>query len=179
MNTKKSGPVALCGITAAISLLVLLLTVVPVTEIGLPALAGALLMPVVVELGRRYGLLVYAAVSLLALLMVPSWEAKLLYVAFFGYYPLLKSLIERLQSIVWEWVLKLAVFNAAIIVTYACLFSFFSMDAAAFTIAGVSLPWVFLLAGNGIFVLYDSGLTHLITVYITLWGPLLRRLFRF
>lgn len=176
---KKSGPVALCGMTAALSLVILALSVIPTAEIGLPAMAGALLFPVVVETSRRHALAVYAAVSLLALLLVVSWEAKLLYIAFFGYYPILKSVIERLSSRVVEWMLKLVVFNVSVVAVYACLLTLFRLDPAMFSIGGVSLPWVFLAAGNGIFILYDIGLSRLIAVYVRVWGPRLRRLFRF
>ena len=179
MKRKTSGPVALCGMTAALSLLLLLLTIVPVSEMGLPALAGALLMPVVVELGRRYAVAVYGAVSLLALLMVPSWEAKLLYVGFFGYYPILKAVLEHLHSRVTEWALKLLVFNGSVVATYWLLMTFFRLDPTSFTIGGVSMPYVFLSLGNGVFLLYDIGLSRLITSYINVLGPRLRRLFRF
>ncbi len=179
MNAKKSGPVALCGTTAALSLLLLLLTVVPVSEMGLPALAGALLMPVVVELGRRHALAVYGAVSLLSLLLTPSWEAKLLYIAFFGYYPILKAVLERLPSRAAEWGLKLLIFNGAVAVVYGVFTAFLPFDTSAFTIGGVSLPFVFLLAGNGVFILYDIGLSRLITTYLTVLAPRLRQLFRF
>ena len=180
MKPNKSGKLAFCGMTAALSVLMLFLTVlVPVSEIGLPALAGVVLIPVVLELGRRAGLTVYAVVSLLALLLVGSWEPKLLYIAFFGYYPVLKAVIEGRCGRVTEWVLKLLVFNVATVAVYWALFTFFSLEADAFTIGGVSLPWVFLLLGNGVFLLYDIGLTRVISAYVRLWSPRLRRLFRF
>jgi hypothetical protein len=180
MKTTKSGQLAFGGMSAALSVLLLLLTaIVPVSEMGLPAVAGVVLIPVVLELGRKPGLTVYAAVSLLALFLVGSWESKLLYIAFFGYYPILKAVIESRCGRVVEWILKLLVFNAAAITTYWALFTFFSLDPAEFTIGGVSLPWVFLLLGNGVFLLYDIGLTRLISTYVQLWSPRLRRLFRF
>jgi len=179
MRTAKSGPVALCGMTAALSTLLLLLTIVPVSEIGLPALAGVLLVPTVIELNKKYALSVYAAVSLLALLVVPSWEAKLLYVAFFGYYPILKAILEGLHSRLMEWVLKFVVFNAAIIAAYWVLLTFLHLDPATFELGGVPLPWVFLLLGNGVFLLYDIGLSRIIGAYVHGFGPRLRRLFRF
>lgn len=179
MKTKNSAPLALCGITTALSLFLLLLTAIPVADLALPALAGTLLMPIVVELGRRYAFGVYAAVGLLALLLVPSLEAKFLYIGFFGFYPILKELSERLPSRLAEWCLKLLFFNAAILLSYFLMTRFFSLDVTAFSVGGISLPWLFLLLFNAVFVLYDVGLTRLISAYVAYWGPHLRRLFRF
>ena len=175
----KSGKVALCGMCAALATLFLLLTVVPVSELGLPAVAGVMLSPIVIELGRRYGLTVYVAVSLLALLLVPSWESKLLFVGFFGYYPILKSLIERMRKPVLEWVIKLGLFNATVLLIYWILLSFLGLNAADFTIGGKAAYGLLLLLGNGVFILYDVGLTQVISRYVVTLSPRLRRLFRF
>ena len=175
----KTGKVALCGMTAALATLAMLLTVVPVSEIGLPAIAGLLLVPVVVELGRRYAATVYVAVCLLSLLLAPAWEPKLLFVGFFGYYPIVKSLIETLRKPVAEWVLKFALFNIAIVTVYWVLLTFLHLDAAAFTIAGKTAYGLLLVLGNIVFLLYDVGLTRIISTYLAVFSPRIRRLFRF
>ena len=179
MKQKSSSRMAFCGLTAAVSTVVLLLSFVPVSEIGLPALAGALVIPTVIELNRKYALSVYIATALLALLMVPSWECKLLYIGFFGCYPILKATLERPANLWWIWITKLAVFNVAMIAIYWLLITFLHLDTAAFTIAGVSMPWLILLLGNGVFVLYDIGLSRCIQTYLQKGSPRLRRLFRF
>ncbi len=178
--TKHTGKIAFCGMMTALSLVILLATIVPITEISLAALAGIVGMPVVVEAGRKYGLLTYAAVSLLSLLLVPTIEGKALYIAFFGYYPVLKAAVEnRRWRPVAEWGIKLLVFNAATVTAYLVMLTFFSLPADSFTIGGVSLPWVFLLIGNGVFLLYDRCLTGLLTRYLISWQPKVKRLFRF
>ena len=119
---------------------------------------------------------------MLALLLTPDIEAKLLFVAFFGYYHIIKSLAERTPIRSLEWAAKLLVFNGAVIVAYAVLFALgFSLDV--FRIDGVTLPlWgfllIFLLAGNVVFVLYDVALTRLLPLYFSRFQPLFRRLFR-
>lgn len=176
---KNVGRVALCGITAALSLLFLLLTAVPVTEIALAAVAGIAAVPAIIELGRRGGLLIYVGVSLLALLLVPSPEAKMLYIAFFGWYPLFKSLLEsRRLPRAAEWGLKLFVFNAVVLAVYWIVRRFFTIPADSFTVAGHSLPWLFLVLGNGVFLLFDVGLSRVITAYLVRWQSHVRRLLR-
>lgn len=180
MNKQISGKIAFCGIAAALSLVILLMTIVPITEISLAALAGIVLIPAIIEFGRKAGLAIYAVVSLLALLLIPTLEGKTLYIAFFGYYPVLKSALEtRRLPRVAEWGLKLAVFNATVIAAYWLMLRVFHLTTDGFTIGGVSLPWVFLLIGNGVFLLYDWCLTGLITKYMTVWQPRVRRLFKF
>ncbi len=174
----KSGKLALGGVLTALALVFLLLSAVPVTEISLAVLAGMAGVPVVIEAGRRAGLLHYAAVSLLALLLVPSLEGKGLYIAFFGYYSVLKAALEgsRLPRPV-EWGIKLAVFDGSMVAAYYVMLTFFHLDSSAFTIGGVPLPWVFLLAGNLVFLLYDWCLTRLIGMYMQKWHRQVRRLF--
>lgn len=180
MKRKLSGKIAFCGIAVALSLVILLLTVIPITEISLAALAGIVGIPVVIEVGRKYALLVYAGVSILSIFLIPTLEGKALYIAFFGYYPVLKAALEkhRLSHPV-EWLIKFAVFNAAVVLTYWLMLTVFSLDSDSFTIGGVSLPWVFLLLGNGVFFIYDRCLSGLITRYILSWQPTVHRLLKF
>lgn len=166
----------------ALSLLCLLLTVFPFATYALPALASVFLMPIVIECGRRWALAVYAAVSLLALLLAPDMEARFLFVCFFGYYPVIKSVAESWRTRVGEWVGKLLVFNAAVVLAYVLLAALgFSLEV--FAVSGVALPLsafllLFLLAGNVIFVLYDLALTRLLPLYFSRFQPLFHRLFR-
>jgi hypothetical protein len=164
----------------ALSLTCLLLTVFPFATYALPALASVWLFPVVIECGKRYGAAVYAATAILALLIAPDMEAKVLYVAFFGYYPLIKSVAESCSAVT-EWILKLAVFNGAVVATYAALVGFMGLPLEDFTMAGVPLPValaILLVLGNGVFVLYDVALTRLLPLYFARFRPLLRRLFK-
>lgn len=166
---------------AALALVCLLLTVFPFATYSLPLLASVFLMPVVIECGKRWALVVYIAVGLLALLVVPDMEARLLFVFFFGYYPIVKSWAEQRPRVV-EWLCKLGLFNAAVVLAYVVL-SAVGFSLSAFSFPGVALPlWVFLaaflLAGNVIFILYDIGLTRLLPLYFSRFQPLLRRIFR-
>ena len=179
---KRTARVAWSGLMGALSLVCLLLTVFPFATYALPALASVFLIPVVIECGRRWALAVYAAVALLALLLAPDVEARLLFVFFFGYYPILKSVAESMRRRVLEWLCKLAVFNAAVVAAYAVL-SAIGFSLEEFVVSGVSLPLtgflvVFLVVGNGIFVLYDIGLSRLLPLYFSRFQPLFRRFFR-
>lgn len=179
---KPTSRVALCGMMGALALVSLLLTVIPFATYALPALASVFVFPAVIECGRRYGAAVYAATALLALLLTPDMEAKILYIAFFGYYPLIKLVAESGKRL-WEWLLKIGVFNVAVIAAYAVAIGIGGLSAESFAVEGVALPLpvmmgVFLLLGNGVFVLYDIALTRALSLYFIRLQPMLHRLFR-
>ena len=174
---KQSGKVALGGVMGAVALICLLGTVFPYATYALPAMAGVALMPVALEVGNRWGFLVFGAVAMLNLLLTPSMEAKLLFVAFFGYYPVL-HLALRLRSRLLEWGIKLAVFNLSMIAVYLLMLQVFGLESDAFELFGVSLPEVFLAVGNVTFVIYDCALRNLTLLYRRFLQPQLARLFR-
>ena len=86
---KPTGKVALGGVLAALSLTFMLLTFFPFATYALPAIAGAVLIPFVVEVNAKSAWLVYAAVAILSLFISPDIEAKTLFISLFGYYPIL------------------------------------------------------------------------------------------
>ena len=175
---KQSGKVALGGIMGALSLMIMFLTAFPYMTYALPAIAGAVLIPVVIELGSKWAWMVYACVSFLSLLIAPSLEAKVMFIAFFGYYPIVKALLERQKNRVLEWVLKYLVFNVAVVSAYLLSLRFFGLDADSFVIFGVNVPLVFLLLGNVVFLLYDLALRNVAEAYIRVLRPKLNRMFK-
>lgn len=176
---RNSGKIALGGLVSALCLVCMFLTgLIPFATIALPAIAGVLLIVVVIELGKRWALLVYAAVSLLSAFLAPDMEAKLLFILFFGYYPILKAVIERLENRPLQWVCKLLVFNAAAIGAYLLAVFVFSLPIKL-ELFGVSLPLVLLLAGNVVFVIYDYAVTALTSVYVLQFQAKIRKRLKF
>ena len=91
--------VAFCGVLAGLGLALMFLTaLLPMATFALPALAGLLMIMIVIEMGARWAWPTFAVVAILSVFFVPDKQAALLYVIFFGYYPILKALIERLKN---------------------------------------------------------------------------------
>ena len=177
---KHSGKVAFAGVTCALSVTCMLLTIIPTLEIGLPALAGCLLILPVIELGVRYGFLCYAATAVVSLLLAHSLEAKVLFVVFFGYYPVIKALIERMRSNVWQWVTKFVLFNITVCGMYWVLVNVLAiLPKDDFLLFGKYMYGAFVLIANVVFVLYDRAMTSVITAYLRLGQARLRKMFRF
>ncbi len=85
---KKSQKVAFCGVLCAMAVVILMLTVFPYATYALAALAGMLMIPAVLELGVQFGVICYVVTAVLAALLTPDAEAKLMFIMFFGYYPI-------------------------------------------------------------------------------------------
>lgn len=178
---KRTTRLVWSAILGAMALVCLLLTVFPFATIALPALASVFILPIVIEHGRRWAWAVYAAVAVLALLITPDIEAKLLFIVFFGYYPIVKSWLETRRSRTAEWVCKFAVFNVAVVIGYVIL-SLVGFSLNEFAIEGVALPLgviltLFLLAGNVVFLLYDRTLSLMVPLYMRRLRPLFLRMF--
>ena len=108
----KSGKIALGGLLTALGVVLMFLTgLIPIGTYALPAIAGVLLIVAVIEIGAKWAWMIYAAVAVLSLLFAADKEAALLFVLFFGYYPVLKSFLERISNKVLSWISKFAVFN--------------------------------------------------------------------
>lgn len=160
---------AIGGLSASLCLLLMFMTgLMPFATFALPAIAGAVLIVVVIENKASTAWIVYCAVSLLSVFIVPDKEAALMFIAFFGYYPIIKESLEKIKSKSVEYLAKFAIFNVAIISSYFIIINIiglaeFNAEMGEFGKYGLLL---FLALGNVTFLLYDFALTNLITLYI-------------
>ncbi len=169
-SMKKSYTIALCALISALSFVMLMLTsLIPVGTYAFPCIAGAFLAVVVIEAGYASALAVYAVVSVLSFLLVSDKEAVLYYAIFLGFYPVLKGLVERINSKVIQYSLKFIVFNVSMIGAFFVSIRLLSVPKESFELFGVYLPWLFLLIGNVVFLVYDLCLSRIITEYVLKW----------
>lgn len=164
---KNTFKVALCGVISAFALVLMLLTgIIWGGTFAFPCFAGMLLTVVVIEFSPKWAYCVYVAVSLLSLILAGDKEAVVYFILFFGFYPILKSTVERLNSKVFQYILKYLIFNISIICAFLVGKFILMIPDEEFTFFGVYLPWVFLLLGNIFFLLYDRCVTVFISLYI-------------
>ena len=181
-RTKK---LALGAMLAAMGVVMLAIGgLIEVLDLSMAALASFFCIFAVIEMGKGYPVMVYAATGVLAVLIMPQWLSGWFYLLFFGYYPIVKERLERLPRAI-AWILKLLVFNVAISV-YAviCYFLFFgelellvnefSTLFGGMNVGGLLIFIVYAIL-NVVFVMYDFALTRLISLYLTRF----RRRFRF
>jgi len=167
---KTSVKVSLGGVVAALSLVLMFLTsIIPFGTYAFPTFAGILLILLVFNLGYGYAFAVYFITAVLSFLLVTDKEAALYYTIFLGYYPIVKSFIERIKSKVVQYVIKLVLFNACMIAAFYIGILLLSVPKDSFTLFGIYLPWVFLIAADVFFVIYDLCVTRLVTLYLLKW----------
>jgi len=162
------------GLATAVCLLMMFATgMIPFAYYALPALAGLVLIAVVEENGRGTAFIVFAAVSLLSLFVVPIKEAALIFAFFFGYYPILRPLLDRIGPKVLSYGVKFAVFNIAVIAAYLLLINVFGMTGVLeeFGNFGKYSAWVLLGFANVFFVVYDFCVGNIIFAYINWFRP--------
>ncbi len=174
-TVNKTFALAFSSVIAGLSLVLLLLTgLIPVGTYAIPCIAGTLLAAVVLEAGYFSAFAVYGVVSVLSFLLVADKEAALYYVAFLGVYPILKGLIERIKLPVVQYIIKFLIFNLCMVAAFFVSICVLAIPKESFEILGFYLPWVFLFAGNGVFIVYDLALSRIITQYIMNWRRKIR-----
>lgn len=161
--------IALCGMMSALS--VVIMAIGAVLGIGIyaaPMLAGLLLLPLGITLGRKEQLLVWISASLLCLMLIGDWEQNLMYLCLFGPYPILYPLFQKLPKGL-RLMAKLAFFNLVTIAAEALVLLVLVPEPLN---AGMILA--LLAVGNLTFLLYD----RLIPLYALILHKHLNRIFK-
>ena len=164
--------IAVTAVLSALSLVILYLSAIsPTARLAVVAAAGVVPAGAVVSAGLAAGFCCYGVTGLLGLLLVPAKENVLFYLIFFGLYPMLKSLCERLRRLPLGWICKLAFFNLVLALCWFVLRNVF----LPFLPTALDRVWVVWLAGNAAFVVYDVGFSKLIALYISRIDRVLRK----
>jgi len=138
---------------------------IPFATYAAPALAGIALIPIALELGLPVAGVTYTSVALLSLLMVPDREAALMFIAFFGYYPILKFKLDRMKLRLLRILLKLMIFNASIIAGYFVIIYLLGLHYLMDELTG-GFGWLLLTVGNLCFPIYELALQNITALYL-------------
>lgn len=178
MRQKESGRIALCGVMGAMAIVVMLMgSIIPIATFCAPMISSVLMMTVAIECGIKPALMLYAAVSLLVLILLPDREMAMVFFFLLGYYPMLKVYLERIKSAVFRLLAKLAIFNGAVFALYSTLLYIFPIQALVeeFACIGKGFVAVLLLMGNIAFLIYDRALVAMAQLYQIKLRPKLAR----
>lgn len=157
--SRASKQMALCGLLCALAVTVMLLgTLIPAATYCCPVLASLTLSAARERVQTRLLWTMYAAISLLSLLLAPDKEAAMIFLVL-GYYPIIRPALQRKSRVV-RLILKAALYCAAVCTAYALLL-FVLRPAellAEFDAMQRALLPVLLLLGAATFFLYDLAL---------------------
>lgn len=177
---KKTSVISICGIITALSLVLMIIAnFVPFLTYGIPAIAGALTVIIVLDIGKKYAWLVYACVSALSLILCSNeLEHVFSYIMFFGFYPIIKAYIERINTKCLCYAVKIALFTVCFGLMYLFVTFVLGIDSDSFGEFGRWGLLVFFASAEVMFVAYDLALTSIIVMYINKYRKKLKRFFK-
>lgn len=152
--------------------------VIPFLTYALPAVAGVLIVFIVVEIDKKWAFGVFSAVAILAFLLVPDKEVAMMYIAFFGYYPIIKAVLESRLPAALSWIIKVLLFNLTMVAAYLVLIFVMGIEVDEITEYGMIAVPMLLGAGSITFIAYDFALTQIITLYLVKWRKYFKRYFK-
>ena len=175
---KKSMKISLCGILAALSIVIMFLAgIVPTMTIALPALAGCMLIPVTAECGTKYGLTVYAVVTVLGFFLVSDREAWLMYLLFFGYFPAIYGVFDKkFKNKKVKFLVKVIVFTIATILEGLLATYILGIPLDSMGNLGKWSVIILIALAEIMFVVYDKCINNLIVLYFVKFRKVLMRL---
>ncbi len=174
---KKSKRIALCGMLSALSLVIMLVAYFPYLTYTLPALAGILFAIVMVEIGTKWAWGSFVTTAILALLLCEK-EAAVIFVAFFGYYPIVKANLERISIKIVEYIAKFFLFNVAVVAAYLVIIYVFSIPIENMGQFGQYTLLILLGMGNVVFIIYDFALSTAYQEYMVKLHPKVKNILK-
>ena len=168
---------AFCALMAALASVFMLTSYFPYLTYAIPALAGLFIMVAFIETDIKWAAVTYIASSVL-IFFVAEPEAKLLYIMFFGYYPIIKALFERVRNRVFEYLFKFSALNVALFLSYgvvAVIMDISLSDAGNF---GKYTAAVLAISANVVFVIYDIAVSKMAQFYLVRIQPAVRKILK-
>lgn len=176
---KNSYKIAVCGMCTALSVVLMFLGgVLYIFSYTTPILLGLIMMMINKTFGKSSTITTYFASSVLSMILVTDKESVLLYILFFGYYPILKNKIDLLKSKFLRVLLKFIMFNIAL--AGAELLSYYVFGISFFEDGSKSV-WIvlaFTAAMNIIFLMFEFLLNRYYILYVSKFEPKIKKLFK-
>ena len=162
-RSERTKTLSMCAMLSALGVVVLYLgSVIEIIDISMAVIASLFAIFAVIEYGAGYAWSIYAITGILSAVLLPNKFPALMYILFFGFYPIIKEKIEKLSSKIAQWALKELLFNVCLVVLMLVGNLILMIDMHAW----FAMEIVFFVLANGTFVIYDIALTRLISLYI-------------
>lgn len=162
---KNSIKTAMCGVITAMSVALMFLGgVMFVFVYIMPMLTSVFMIMLKKTFSTSGAVITYISTSILSLMLVPEKECALMYVLFFGYYPIIYHSLESIKSVPLKWFSKLIVFNVSLLSVQLLLIYAFHIP---FLSEGEGTAVIIVFAGlmNILFIIYDYTIKMLWILY--------------
>ena len=152
---KNSMKIAVCGIFTALSVVLLFFGGVMIIFLYMMPMITSVFM---IILRRTFGVssavITYIATSLISFMVVPERECMLMYVLFFGYYPIIYPVLQRIKFAFIRIILKLMLFNSMLCFIQLIMIYVFGVPLLKED-EGIIFLIVFAVGFNIMFIIYD------------------------
>lgn len=161
---KNSKIIAYSGVATALSVVMLFLgSIFWVLGYTMPLVASLVMIILLDSISQKSALLTFISTSIISFILLNDKECVLLYVLFFGYYPLIRDKINDIKPKFLSYLLKFITFNAAMVLTQVlCVYVFGIPFDDMLGKWGIVL---FVLCLNLVFVVFDKLYTLLLKLY--------------
>lgn len=161
---KNSKVIAYSGVATALSVVMLFLgSIFSVLGYTMPLVASLVMIILLDSISQKSALLTFISTSIISFVLLNDKECVLLYVLFFGYYPLIRDKINDIKPKSLSYLLKFITFNAAMVLTQVlCVYVFGIPFDDMLGKWGIVL---FVLCLNLVFVVFDKLYTLLLRLY--------------
>lgn len=161
---KNSKVIAYSSVATALSVVMLFLgSIVWVLGYTMPLVASLIMIVLLESVSKKSALLTFVSTSVISFILLNDKECVLLYVLFFGYYPLIRDKLNDIKPKLLSYLLKFVSFNAAMILTQIlCVYVF------GIPFDDMLGKWgivVFALCLNLVFIVFDKLYTLLLRLY--------------
>lgn len=161
---KNSKVIAYSGVATALSVVMLFLgSIFWVLGYTMPLVASLVMIILLESISQKSALLTFISTSIISFILLNDKECVLLYILFFGYYPLIRDKINDIKPKFLSYLLKFITFNAAMVLTQVlCVYVF------GIPFDDMLGKWgivVFVLCLNLVFVVFDKLYTLLLKLY--------------
>ncbi len=155
----KAKEIAIGGLLVAMNLIVLIGTsLFPTMKLSLLFITALITVLMIVKSNVLMACMVYGITSIAGFLLIPEKSIWLLYLFFFGNYPIIKYELEKLRKPILEWLGKLLFLNMMLL----------ALGYIGIKLMGLSIEipyayWIVYGMAQPFFVFYDWILTKIIT----------------
>ena len=163
MRNNKVRNVAYSSMFTALSVIVCILaSFFSTMSLTITAIAGVISAIAVVQCGYKYSLLSYIASSVLIFLFAPNRECAVYYILFFGHYPIVKVLLERIGNKLLRRGLKFIIGNVLFAISLWILVNLIGVEES------IGKEELLILTGlfNGAFIMFDILIGRIVFIYV-------------
>ena len=152
--------------------------IVPATIYALPGAASLLILFMMAECNKKWAMGVYFGTAVVTAIIVPEKEAVAMYIGVLGYYPVLKTVFDKIKPKVLRIIVKALFFLGVVTAVYLIIIKVFGISAEMLEDTQKFYIPVLYVLGLAAFLMYDYALSVFELAYYRKWQKQVRKIFK-